>query len=275
MNTAILIPNYSCNANSYWLLEQCLKSIERYEPALLPHTFVLDDESPDPAARTMLPHMQRLYGFKLVWKKKNTSYSDNINLGMRLARQLGYEQAVTLNNDVELKAPFSAKTRAMFQADPLLSVIGGLLFFPDGRVQHQGFDVNRQKEISHPGYRTFNQDELSRYVSGVTGAFQVLHLERVTEYPSHYPLSYEDVTFCLRQWEQGKRAWYERTIGGIHHESATRGYKLGPKEMESLKLFRNETFDWESIEENLRSARSNQSAELLPAQLGSLECQKQ
>lgn len=229
-------------------MRQCVASINRVHPQLLAHTYILDDASP-----MKLPDFQ----IKVLRKSANTTYSENVNKGLTMARELGYEYALLLNNDVELKTQFVTQSLMLFRKYPKLGVIGGLLYFPDGRIQHNGFSVTPEKAIQHPGYGQFSTSfdvGPSRFCMGVTGAYQILRLPLVGYYPVDYPLSYEDVAFCLRLWERDIQTYYLHTIGGVHSESATRGYGLGTKEYQSLIQFRDDHFDFPLIQKRVGQA---------------------
>ena len=54
-------------------------------------------------------------------------------------------------------------------------------------------------------------------------------------YSSKFKMSYEDVEYCYRAQEKGYKVLYNSEIKAIHSESATRGFNIGPRELESLQ----------------------------------------
>jgi GT2 family glycosyltransferase len=197
---------------------------------MLTHTLVIDDASPDKSKYSDLNNLRKKYGFVLIWKKDNTSYSSVINLGMKLSRKYGYDAALTLNNDIEMQSPFREVCDENFDRDPKIEVIGALLYFPSGKVQHMGYTVRGvETPIDHHGAGMSDADHPRSYVFGVTGAYQVIKLTD-RKYDELYPLSYEDVAYCYDTWRTGGRVFYEPRIVAVHHESATRGYGMGERE---------------------------------------------
>lgn len=255
MKYAILIPHLYTGKNSCWLTEQCLKSIKKFEPKLLEHTMILDDGSSIHGERTRWFHeLQKRFPITVAFKRENTSYSDNLNIGIRLAQKYGYDAIVTLNNDVELKTPFQEKATEIISAHPGVGIIGARLYYPNGKLQHQGFTVNRGFAIHMHEAGNFETTRPPGFMMGVTGAYQIIRLSKLGEYPTQYRLGYEDVAYCLRAWEKGVQVWYEPSIVAVHCESATRGSQVTEKELDSFKTLIAEKFDWDAIEKNLSTA---------------------
>ena len=94
-----------------------------------------------------------------------------------------------------------------------------------------------------------------RYCHHVTGAWQAIKLDdHMLMYDELYPFSFEDVDFCLRSWEAGRRVFFSDKIFHIHHESQTRGSGTSERELRSMKRFRTKKFNWDEIERNLSLA---------------------
>jgi GT2 family glycosyltransferase len=257
----IVIPHYNVNDNSLWLLYNLLDSIQRVEPTLLRSVVVSDDASPDLSDKDFAT-MLAPYGVTGIRRRKNDGYSKNVNHGLKFLLTHSIQYALILNNDITLTHKISPLFE-YFRNIESLAVVGIRLWYPDGRLQHGGFECNSSKEMQHPFYRTWEGGLGTRFVGGVTGAFQLLDLNKVSLYPEEYSLSYEDVSFCLRTWQSGSRILYTDTISAIHNESSTRGYLLGVKEHESITAFHREHFQFPVIEENLRKAKECYPRELL------------
>jgi hypothetical protein len=99
----------------------------------------------------------------------------------------------------------------------------------------------------------------ARYVMGVTGALQAFRIQPAVSYPGKYSLGYEDVDFCLKAWEHGRRVLFVPAIEAIHHESAIRGYFPGPRELESIDTWAEAAreFDFPMIRLAIRVANSS------------------
>jgi GT2 family glycosyltransferase len=138
-------------------------------------------------------------------------------------------------------------------------VIGAWLLFPDGKTQHSGVEVY---DIVGPWaddkYRDTFDHSLSRYCHHVTGAWQAIRLNQVTlQYDERFAFAFEDVDFCLRNWEIGRRTYFLKNIVHIHHEGATRGRTITPIQMESAKTFRETEYDWDGLNHHLNFALTN------------------
>lgn len=178
-------------------------------------------------------------------------------MGIGFAKRTA-DLALILNNDVTLTQPITPLLNVMRKM-PHVTVTGPRLYFPDGRIQHNGIEVLPTYEINHPSYGQWDQNpQGSRFVNVVTGAFMLLRLEAIHGvYPEEYPLSYEDVSFCLREWQTNGSVFFCSDVSAIHNESATRGYHMGPKELESYRRYRLEQFDFPAIQRRLTQAQED------------------
>ena len=242
----VVIPHLYRDRNSSWLLKTCLDSIEKHEPALRKAVIIVDDASPE------TDPLYAEYKLTVIKKPKQTSFSDSVNQGMMFAKRRGADVAILMNNDIELLTPLTERISHVFTENEWCSVVGARLFFPDGRVQHDGFEVNDDKSINGYGYGSFEPQTQYQAVMGVTAALSAVHVGRASLLDTAYTLGYEDVDHCIREWEQGRGVILDPEIQAIHHESATRGYRLGQRELESLSRFRAAHFDLPTIRERIR-----------------------
>lgn len=261
---SILIPTYHKNKNSDWLLRQCIKSIHDLEPGLLQHTLVIDDASPHPSTRGFLTGLQKEFGFQIIYRKENQGYSKCINTGLRAAIQCGYTHALTLNNDVELKTPILQKLTRVFSSDKNIGIVGALLFYQMGRIQHAGFEVYQAGAVNlYEAGALLDCIEWpkSRYIMGVTGAFQAISLNHIEKmrgiYSEKYEMSYEDVEFCLRAWMNDVKVYFDSSIYAVHCESPTRGYVIGEREKRSMEQFKEDLAEINIDEINKKINHSN------------------
>lgn len=231
-----------------------MQSIKEQEPILLPFTFILDDASPVKDLDWV-----KEFGCHVLWKKENNGYSKVINMGLKFAESKGFDSALILNNDIELKTPVIRTYDSILESDPDISIIGSLLYYPTGNVQHESVLINNDKSIEMFSYGTPNPFIGNCYAQVVTGAFQFIMLNRGLSYPTQYSLSYEDVHFCLKAWENGHHIFYTPDIYAIHHESATRGKVLGVKEFESFNTFKATHFEFDRIKQAIQDARASNS----------------
>lgn len=217
------------------LLKRCLESIKRHDPLMLAHTLIVEELA------SIGVRWCENYGCKYVQKTVEPSYSKSVNIGLEIARKHSYTHVVTINQDVELLAPILVPfIRAFKKAD----IAGGLLLYPSGKVQSAGWYYREPDcmPVEHEKGQYFDEQSQGllcnkeRFVGGVTGALQGFSLE-LGSYDEDFGLSYEDVEFCIRALESGKKIFYTPTIRAVHCESATRGYFVGPVELRSYEKY--------------------------------------
>ncbi len=241
MRLLIAIPNYSKEQKDIDMLIRCIKSIHRCEPLLSFHTVVFDDKSP----RFTDEDMFNIHSLntKIVYAEENKGYSANVNRAIDYAAANNYDLILTLNSDTEVLTPFYLRVKSLFNYDRKIAVVGGLCLFPTGKIQSASFHPNLDGDPLQPDRNKYyalgdHGATQSRFVFGVTGAFQFIRVTSavlIGKYSENYTLSYEDVEFCQRIWLSGYKCFYDSQIACNHYESATRGYHLGVKELQSLE----------------------------------------
>lgn len=221
------------------MLTETLRSIKEHEPTLLQNTFIVDDGSPIKDKGTILTNVALDWGCKVYFKASNSGYSQTVNRGIALCRMKKCDFVVTLNSDCEITSPFKSIAQRTFEADPLISVIGGTLYYPSGKIQSAGQLITKEHVEEHFKNQYAKEDIRSTrpaYVHSVTGAMQIFKLDAGL-YDERFRMAYEDVEFCIRQWQQGKRVFYQPHIKAIHREGATRGRFPSGWELESIRVF--------------------------------------
>jgi GT2 family glycosyltransferase len=157
------------------------------------------------------------------------SFADRINLGV--AESHG-DYLLLLNDDVEVITPSWIEQLLMYALDPAVGAVGATLLFEDGRLQHAGVVmVNgnpghafRGFPGSWSGYRR-NLD-VPMDCLGVTAA--CLMTRRDAFYAAGglalaFPLNYNDVDYCLKLVDLGRRVVHTPGARLFHFESASRG----------------------------------------------------
>jgi GT2 family glycosyltransferase len=253
-NAFAIIPNRIERPDQAWLLKKCLESLFDVEPSMAGRVIVCDDHSP--LEKEMMAVVEK-FPVKLMKHKTRVNYSRMINSGMKVARDNGAEILITPNNDIEFQTRFLMELDRLFTADEALAVVGCLLFYPDGSIQHGGVDVTNDGG----GYCTdrfraqaFDKPS-SRYCHHVTGAWQAINLRRSRfTYDERFPITFQDVDFNLRLWERGLRTYFTNKIFHIHHEGATRGKVVTKQELDSSRIFKSISYDFATINANTEAA---------------------
>jgi GT2 family glycosyltransferase len=136
-----------------------------------------------------------------------------------------------LNDDIEIITPDWIEAMLEFSQQPDIGAVGVQLLFPDDTQQHTGvviLDGNPRHPFyhfpaDHPGY--FYSSVVHRDCAAVTGACTMTRREifqAVDGYSERFPLSYNDIDYCLKVLELGKRVVYTPHAKLYHHESVSR-----------------------------------------------------
>lgn len=151
----------------------------------------------------------------------------------RAAREAEGEFLLFLNDDIEVVEPDWIEALLAHAERPEIGVVGARLLYPDGTVQHAGMfwvpgtggggHAFRHLPASQPGY--FGLAQTTRNVLAVTGACMMVRrdwFEEIGGFDESHGIVNNDVDFCLRCWEKGRRIVYEPAAMLIHHERASR-----------------------------------------------------
>lgn len=142
-----------------------------------------------------------------------------------------------LNNDVEMTSLGWDISLRAYLADANVGAVGALLLYPDGMIQHAGIIVGM--DGAGPIHEGVGQPPDSggpngrwtrtRLASAVTGAWLATTTEvfdAVGGFDESFPVSFNDVDFCLRCRAAQRYVVQVPDIRAVHHESVTRGKNL-------------------------------------------------
>jgi GT2 family glycosyltransferase len=200
---------------------------------------VLDADTPP-----HVPHaLHEIAGdhLQLVEYDRPFNFSAKINLGA--IRSHG-EHLLFLNDDMEVATPNWIERMVMYSSLPAVGAVGGRLLFGDGRLQHVvvRFDHGLPGHIyrgfgrDFPGYA--NEARVAQNALAVTGACLMTRrelFEEVGGLSTTFPLSYNDVDFCLKLHHTGRRIVYDPDLVMLHFESSSRSMDVEDWEKERLK----------------------------------------
>lgn len=220
MRISIVIPTI----NQTKMLFDCIESFVNYNGK--EHEIIVVEDGSVLGIQAQVQTYCAKNGYKFIPNQVNSGFSVTVNKGIRAASG---DIVVLVNNDVKFTRPVVDEFVETFERDPMIGVVGGLLFYPDGRVQHGGmFRVNHQ--FGHRGwhkpYAVANEVNSDGYMIGVTGALFGIRKKMADDIGllrEDYFLSCEDTEYCLRTWRKGWRVFYSHKIQAIHQEGGTRG----------------------------------------------------
>ena len=164
------------------------------------------------------------------------SYSLRMNLA---ASSASGKYLLQLNDDTELLEPEALGSMVALLEDPKIGVVGSLLLYPGGRVQHGGVAIDNVAP-SHP-WAGFWPKRLPvgllaapRQFQAVTAAVCMCRADlwsSLNGLREDLPVNYGDVDFCLRARELGLSVILDPSSRWTHFESASRTLAKVPAEL--------------------------------------------
>ena len=170
------------------------------------------------------------------------NYSKLNNYG---ASKASGEYFVFLNNDTKIITNNWLETIISNCQREEIGAIGAKLIYKNKRIQHAGVvlnltgtagHVNWNEKENNPGY--LGRIMIQQNVSAVTGALLGVSkkvFEEVKGFDETFPISYNDVDFCLKIQDTGKLITYNPYIVAYHYESQSRGYEDTEEKQKRLK----------------------------------------
>ena len=224
------------------LLRTCVISLKRMakRPELLSIS-VVDNNSTEPETFAYLSEAQTSGDITLINAPSpfNWSYLNNTAASSNKDGDI----LVFANNDVEMLTPGWDDLVRLALLKTEVGVLGARLLYPDGSIQHAGialgYDDNRphHEGAGAPGNTggPLERWRRRRTAGAVTGAFMAVRREVFEEaegFNENLAIGYNDIDFCFRVRQLGKKAVFDPGIEAIHHESKTRGFNNSPEKVE-------------------------------------------
>jgi GT2 family glycosyltransferase len=215
-----------------WFVVECVSSIRKVSTYQNIEIIVLDNND----MSSQLAEAIKPFDVRLVSFTEPFNLARKMNLGAHSA--IG-EQLILLNDDIEIISPDWIESMLEYSQWPEIGAVGVQLLFPDGTQQHTGvilLDGNPRHPFyhspaDHPGY--FYSSQVHRNYSAVTGACMMTRADvfrAVGGFSESFPLNYNDVDYCLKVQQLGKRVAYMPYAKLYHHESVsktgTHGHEL-------------------------------------------------
>jgi GT2 family glycosyltransferase len=212
------------------LLALCMASLERtdYERVEI---VVVNNGSTSPELPGVLERARHFADVIEIVDDGQFNFSRLVNAGVKRASG---EVVVLLNDDIEAIDPSWLRRLVESACDPANGAVGARLVYPDGSIQHAGIVLGIGGVCGHL-WRGMRPDDAMQHPcvslpserAAVTGACiavrrsvyeQVGGMDEV-----NFPVTLNDVDFCLRLRAAGFRNIYRGDAVLIHHESQSRG----------------------------------------------------
>lgn len=216
------------------LLRACINSIEKKTTGANYEILVLDNNSTEPETKRYLSGLRH----RVVRMAEPFNYSRLINQGVR---QVTGKYLLLLNNDVEVISPDWINAMLGFCRQKEIGAVGAKLLYRNDRIQHAGVVLGLGGMAGHPlrYYPRYSSHSFGiacdlRNYSAVTAACMMVRrevFEQVGGFDEELSVAYNDVDFCLRVREAGYRIVWTPYAELYHHESASRGFAMDPREI--------------------------------------------
>jgi GT2 family glycosyltransferase len=219
---SVIIPT----KNGAHLLSRCLDSIRNKSTYPDYEILVVDNGSTDPTALRLIRGLEWVSNTRVLRHPGPFNFSAMMN---RAAAEASASILCLLNNDTEVISPDWMETMASELMQDGVGVVGALLLFPDGSIQHAGDVLGGRACVRHlqvdPCMDTIDVD-------AVTGACLMTRKDLFLKLGGmdevNFPVAFNDTDYCLRVGKAGWRSICASRARWYHHGLATRGRTWKP-----------------------------------------------
>lgn len=220
-DVSIIIPLH----NRSELTRKCMESLSSMADHATHELVLVDNNSTDETTNLL----QALEGDVTVLRlSANRGFAAACNLGARVARG---RYLVFLNNDTVVHNGWLDAMVNCAREDDTIGVVGALLLYPEGDVQHAGIAFNDEK-IPYHIFQKFAAAHPAvnerRDMQAVTGACMLVPRDlflNMNGFDEQFHNGFEDIDYCLRLREHARRVVYCPQAIVTHHEEASPGRK--------------------------------------------------
>jgi GT2 family glycosyltransferase len=212
------------------LLRTCLDSISPAVERCSADILVIDNDSADPETIDYLANLSRR-GIRTLRIEGPFNFA---RLNNQAAAMLDSDVLCLLNNDIEANSDDWLEEMLTRLAEPDVGAVGALLTWPGGVVQHGGVVLGMNFAATHAYTDRFSDDPgfvdqllVAHECSALTAACLVT---RRSDYlaiggmdEARFAVAFNDVDYCLRLRQTGKRIVFTPHAKLVHAESASRG----------------------------------------------------
>jgi len=206
------------------ILRACIKSIMEKTTYFNLEIIIVDNDSVQEDTKSLLSRLEN-YGMKILKFPGGFNYSSMCNFA---AREATGEFLCFLNNDTEAINSEWLQSMVEHASQPETGIVGGVLLYPDGTLQHMGVALGHNFIAGHPN-RGESPNSLTPQdcfqVSAVTFACAVISkakFESLGGLDENLPSGFNDVDISLRAENSHlKNILCVRSVL-THHESQTR-----------------------------------------------------
>ncbi|MBL6079081.1 glycosyltransferase [Belnapia sp. T18] len=223
---SVIIPNRDQPA----LLGQCLRGLLEETDYPRIEIVIVDSGSSDPETLALYARLEAAGRIRLVAFRDPFNYSAACNAGARAATGA---LLLFLNNDIAVTRPDWLTELVRYAQRPGVGVVGTMLVYPDGRLQHAGVTIGMHlcgllfRLAPEAEWGPIGSPSVPRTVSAIMGACQMVRREAFAQaggFDESFVMANSDVALCLAARALGWRTAYTPFARLIHHEGASRGH---------------------------------------------------
>ncbi|MFC3121931.1 glycosyltransferase family 2 protein [Agaribacter flavus] len=233
---SLIVPTY----NGLQVLKTCIESILEKTTYQKYEIIIVNNNSDDEATLSYLETIKQHENIDVLEYPKPFNYSAINNFAVRHAKG---EIIGLVNNDIEVITPEWLEYMVTHVQRPDIGCVGAKLLYPNDLVQHAGVvmgygggagHAHKFFPREHPGYLA--RAVCTQNFSAVTAACLLV---KKSDYEAvnglnevDLTVAFNDVDFCLRVLELGRRNLLCAEAELYHHESITRGHEDTPEKAE-------------------------------------------
>jgi N-acetylglucosaminyl-diphospho-decaprenol L-rhamnosyltransferase len=236
---SVVIVNYN---GGTMLLECAQSAVKEGVPA--PQIIVVDNGSRDDSIQIL---ENRIAGARVIRNDCNAGFARAVNQGIRqaMAHPAPAEFILLLNNDAQLEPCALRAFSHGFDQIPNLVIAGGLLHYPDGRLQsafaplptlaEEIFPLAILRLIYPNRYRRKTLEDTPIAVESVFGACLCVRTSVLPEMgllDEDYFFFFEEIDWCRRAWQAGGEVYYLPGARAVHRAGHTANRFRGPSRVE-------------------------------------------
>jgi GT2 family glycosyltransferase len=226
LKTTIVVPT----RDRLSLLHTCIESIRPAVAQSNADILIVDNDSADPETLEYLDGLSRK-GVRVLRIEGPFNFA---KLNNRAAAALDSDALCLLNNDIEAGSDGWLEEMLSRLAETDVGAVGALMTYPGGVVQHGGVVLGVNFGAAHaftdrllgdPGYL-----DLLRVAHECNAVTAACLLTRRADYlavggmdEAHFGVAFNDVDYCLKLRQVGKRIVFTPHTELVHAESASRG----------------------------------------------------
>ncbi|MHB1145443.1 MAG: glycosyltransferase [Thiobacillus sp.] len=177
------------------------------------------------------------YGCRHVHFEGEFNIATKMNLGAAVAG----EYLLFMNDDIEVITPDWLECMLQLAQRPSVGAVGAKLLFENGTLQHAGVTfwqglpdhIRREFPGNDPGY--FFSSTANRNYLAVTGAVMLTRrsvFQEVGGFDERFAINYNDIDYCLKVFQTGRRIVFAAGAQLHHFESISRARTVAEQEID-------------------------------------------